>query len=209
MYDTRVPISTEEGEAVLNQVIETIRNRRSIRKYLPEQISREKLDAILDAAIWAPSGHNDQPWRFLVIQDAATLDAINEETKKNMKESSIEWVRDMGNNEKFHVFYHAPTVIVVSGKEDADSILKPIVDCSAAIQNMLLAATSLGIGSCWIGLTAFFFADRENVRTLGIPEGCVPYYSVTLGYTDPTFTPRPPKRIEDSVSWYAAPETKR
>ena len=193
----------------LNQVIETIRNRRSIRKYLPEQISRNELDAILDAAIWAPSGHNDQPWRFLVIQDAATLDAINEETKKNMKESPVEWVREMGNNEKFHVFYHAPTVIVVSGEQDANSILKPIVDCSAAIQNMLLAATSLGVGSCWIGLTAFFFANREKVRELGIPEGCVPYYSVTLGYPDPAFTPGAPRRKENSVSRYAAPGTKR
>ena len=193
----------------LNQVIETIRNRRSIRKYLPEQISCNELDAILDAAIWAPSGHNDQPWRFLVIQDAATLDAINEETKKNMKESPVEWVREMGNNEKFHVFYHAPTVIVVSGEQDANSILKPIVDCSAAIQNMLLAATSLGVGSCWIGLTAFFFANREKVRELGIPEGCVPYYSVTLGYPDPTFTPGAPRRKENSVFRYAAPGTKR
>ncbi len=171
----------------LNQVIETIRNRRSIRKYLPEQISCNELDAILDAAIWAPSGHNDQPWRFLVIQDAATLDAINEETKKNMKESPVEWVREMGNNEKFHVFYHAPTVIVVSGEQDANSILKPIVDCSAAIQNMLLAATSLGVGSCWIGLTAFFFANREKVRELG--SMAMPGPQVNIGYKH-----RPPHR---------------
>ena len=115
----------------------------------------------------------------------------------------------MGNNEKFHVFYHAPTVIVVSGAQDADGVLKPIVECSAAIQNMLLAATSLGVGSCWVGLTAFFFANRDNVRSLGIPEGCVPYYSVTLGYPDPTFTPGAPRRKENSVFRYAAPGTKR
>jgi nitroreductase len=194
---------------LVNQILETIRNRRSIRKYLSEQLPRELLDEILDAALWAPSGHNEQPWHFLVVQDAATLDRINDETKKRMGRSDIGWVRDMGNNENFHVFYHAPTVVIVSGREVPGGILSPKVDCSAAIENMILAATSLGVGSCWIGLTAFFFADRNAIGFLGIPEGYVPYYSVTLGRTDPTFTLRAPKRKENCVSWYVPSESGR
>ena len=91
---------------------------------------------------------------------------------------------------------------------------RPHADRSAEVGRFgswlgLIAATSLGVGSCWIGLTAFFFANREKVRELGIPEGCVPYYSVTLGYPDPTFTPGAPRRKENSVFRYAAPGTKR
>lgn len=175
----------------MNQVLEVIKNRRSIRKYLPDQIKGEELEAILEAAQYAPSARNDQPWHFTVIQDPLLIEYMSKEAKRSMKKSGENWLVNIGNSERYHVFHHAPTVIVVSGEIGAT---EPLVDCSAATQNILIAAEALGIGSCWIGLARFFFTNKsfgekysalpERVNELGIPFGYQPFFAVTLGYKD-------------------------
>ena len=99
----------------MNEVLETIKNRRSIRKYSSEQIKNEELDMILESAIYAPTGHNDQPWHFTVIQNKELIDEMSVESKKLMAESPVDWMAKMGRAENLHLFYNAPTVIVVSG----------------------------------------------------------------------------------------------
>lgn len=163
----------------MNKVLENIKSRRSIRKYRSEQIKDEELEMILESAIYAPTGGNDQPWQFTVIQNKKLIDEMSAESKKVMANAPIDWMAQMGKSEHYHVLFHAPTVVIVSGKEDATS---PLPDCCAAIQNMLLAAESIDIGSCWIGLARFFFENPENIEKLGIPEGYKPYYAVSLGY---------------------------
>lgn len=163
----------------MNKVLETIKNRRSIRRYLPEPLKQAELDAILEAGLYAPSAHNDQPWHFTVIRDRALLDRISRLSKELMLKSDLDWMRAMGANESFHVFHNAPVVVVVSMRKNA---LSPLVDCSAAIENMLLAAESLDIGSCWIGLARFWFSLKDEVARLNLPAGYEPCYAVTLGY---------------------------
>lgn len=181
----------------MNTVIENIKKRRSIRKYLAEQIKEEELNTIIEAGSYAPSGHNDQPWHFTVIQNKEMLDYISNKTKELMVNSDIEWISKMGKNEKLHVFYNAPTVIVISGTDKAHC---PLIDCSAATQNMLLAAESLNIGSCWIGLVEAFFENKDEVKKLNIPEGYTPYYAVTFGYKQVTPS-RALDRKKDIVSY--------
>lgn len=163
----------------MNKVLETIKNRRSIRRYLPEPLKQAELDAILEAGLYAPSAHNDQPWHFTVIRDRALLDRISRLSKELMLKSETDWMRAMGANESFHVFHGAPVVVVVSMRKNA---LSPLVDCSAAIENMLLAAESLDIGSCWIGLARFWFSMKDEVARLNLPGGYEPCYAVTFGY---------------------------
>jgi nitroreductase len=162
-----------------NQVLETIRSRRSIRKYLPEPLKEEELTAILEAGAYAPSAHNDQSWHFTVVRNKALLEEMNAKSKALMAENKADWVREMGANPQFHLFYHAPAVIVVSMRKAA---LSPLVDCSAAIENMLLAAESLDVGTCWIGLARYYFSLPESRAALKLPEGYEPCYAVTLGY---------------------------
>ena len=203
-----------------NTILETIKSRRSVRKYLPDQIKQEELNIILEAGIYAPSGHNDQPWHFTVIHNKELIDQMDTETKKNMANAPVDWVRNMGKNDKLRIFHNAPTVIVVSGRKDA---LAPLIDSSAAVQNMLLAAKSLNIGSCWIGLAKFFFQNPENALKLdlasffqtiiedmyipknaskvNIPEGYEPYFAVTLGYPASTEDIPAPKRNTDVVDY--------
>lgn len=197
----------------MNEVLKTIKNRRSIRKYLPDQIKDEELDIILESAIYAPSGGNNQPWHFTVVQDKEFIDYMNGEAKKLMIQDKElmdhlnaaakelpdfkDRISNLGRSENFNIFYDAPTVIVVSGKKDTVS---PFADCCAAIQNMLIAATSMGIGSCWIGLARFFFENPGNIKKLSLPENYEPYYAVSLGYRA-SFNNKAPERNRNVINY--------
>ena len=147
----------------MNNIIEVIKKRRSIRKFKVDQIKEEELNLILEAAVHAPSGHNDQPWHFTVIQNKELIEKISDLSKAEMAKSIV---------------HNVPTLIIVSGKKDSYS---PLVDCSAAVENMMLEATSLNIGTCWLGLVNYFF-EIEEAKVLNIKDGYEPYYAVGIGY---------------------------
>lgn len=163
----------------MNEIINVIKERRSVRAYQEEQIKEDELQTILEAALWAPSAHNTQPWHFTVIQDSDFICHMSTVCTQDMAKSPVEWMVRMGKIGR-SIFYNAPTVIVVSGKKE--DLFEPLIDCSAAVQNLLLAAESLDIGSCWIGLIRFFFEHAEEVEKLHLPEGYKPFYAVCLGY---------------------------
>jgi nitroreductase len=175
-------------------MLDIIKRRRSIRKYMPEQIKDADLAAILEAAAYAPSGHNSQPWHFTVIQNKELIDTISDKAKKVMITSPLEKAQRLGSSENYHLLHNAPTVIIVSGDTAAKSPLElphhtfgsytPLADCAAAIENMLLTAESIGLGSCWIGLVNYFFTLGEDVAKLEIPAGYQPLFAVCLGYKD-------------------------
>jgi len=125
--------TNKEGRSYMNEVLNAIKNRRSVRTYLPTQIKQKDLDLIIESGI------------------------------KNA--------------------------------------LSPKVDCSAAIQNMLLAAESLHIGSVWIGLITFFLKLENEVKNLGIPDGYEPYYGVALGYKSLNKEMVAPKRNLNVVNY--------
>ena len=118
----------------MNETLQTIKNRRSTRSFLPEQIKKEALDLIIESGIYAPPGHNDQGWHFTVVQDKDTLSYINQTAKEYLKNSPVEWMRNIAHNPKTILSYDAPTLIIVSGDQNASS---PKTDCCAAIENML------------------------------------------------------------------------
>lgn len=118
-----------------NPVLKAINERRSIRKYQDKPVSREDLLAILEAGRWAPSGLNNQPWRFLVIKH-------DDERKEKLE----------GCTKYAHVLRRANALIcVLLDKEAMYSQIKDNQGAGACIQNMLLAAHSLGLGAVWIG----------------------------------------------------------
>lgn len=178
--------------------MEIIKKRRSVRQYLPEQIKDSELEAILDAAVYAPTGHNDQPWHFTVIQDKELIEEINEGAKTVMKATEIEWISQLGAMEGFNIFHRAPTAVIVSAKKDATT---PLVDCSAAVQNMLLAAESLDIGSCWIGFAKFHFMNQENMEKFKIPDDYEVHFGVALGYKA-NENPKAPERNKEVYTYF-------
>ena len=183
-----------------NLVLETIKSRRSHRAFTPDHVKQEELAAVIEAGLYAPSAHNHQSWHFTVIQNPELIAQLNEAAKDILKAHKSEEMRKFGQNEQLHIFYHAPVVILVSGESNA---MMPETDCAAATQNMLLAAESLGLGSCWIGFARFpFLGERkeEFLQKLQIPAGYTPYYAVVIGRT-PTEKKESPERRTGTVTY--------
>ena len=125
----------------MNETIKTLLARRSIRKFKPEQVKEEELNAILEAGMYAPSGANQQSALFVVIQDKETL-----------KKLSVMNAAVLGKD--IDPYYNAPTVILVFADKTK---VTPIEDASLALGNMFNAAASLGVGSCWVHRTKQMF----------------------------------------------------
>ena len=184
----------------MNETLQVIRNRRSIRAFKPEQIKDEELKEIVEAAIYAPSATNKQPWHFTVIQNKELIDWLNTNFKELAKNSDNDYIKRVGVNEKFHVFYNAPTVILVSGDENNHSAA---VDCAAAVENMLLAAEAQDIGGCWIGFIAYLLNSekgKEYTKELGIPEGYKQFHAVAVGYKKINRTAAPARK-ENTINY--------
>ncbi len=191
----------------MDNVIENILTRRSIRKYTEQQISDENLKTILEAAKYAPSGGNSQTWQFTVLQNKAKLAQLNEYIRAAFEKlavdektyRSIRSGKAAAKNAAYSFYYYAPTLIMVSN--DADYV-NAMADSACAIENMMLAATYLQLGSCWINQVSWFDQDK-NVRTLltelGIPENHKVCGSVCLGYRAGDI-PAPKARQENTVT---------
>lgn len=178
-----------------NQVLETIKNRRSIRKFNDKNISQENLIQLIEAASYAPNGHNMQPWNFSIVQNQDLLNELNIAAKENFKISDNDFIKKLGNNDKFNCFYGANTAIIIS--KDPNAITGQS-DCILAAQNLMLAATSLGIGSCWIETGAMAFEGENGLKyknLVKIPENFEIVSILVLGYSD--VTPKAPERRKD------------
>jgi nitroreductase len=183
----------------VNETLKSIKNRRSIRKYKAEQISDAEIQTIMEAAIHAPSAMNQQKWHFSVIQNRETLAKMAEMIRQNLLKSPIEFFVERAKNPDYNVFYSAPTVVIITADEKAHFTE---FDCGAAAENIALAAESLNIGSCIIGMASFLFeSDKagEIKKELGIPEGYKFIISVALGYKD-VKPPVPPKN-KDAINY--------
>lgn len=184
----------------MNSTLNTIKERRSTRRFKQEQIPKEALDAIIEAGLYAPSAHNQQSWHFTVVQDSKLIKELNQATKKSLLKVADEGIQKMASNEAFDIFYGGPTVIVVSGENAA---MMPMVDCAAATENMFIAAESLNIGGCWNGFIGRLFSSPEKVECvekLQIPEGYTPYYAAVFGHIE-SRAKNAPSRRENTVNY--------
>jgi nitroreductase len=165
------------------ETIEAILTRRSIRHYTDQPIAKETIDILLTAAMYAPSASNKQPWHFVVIDDRDILNAIIE----------------------FHphakMLANAKCAILVCG--DSELALAPgyiPVDCSAASQNILLAAHGMGLGACWLGIHPREERIAEIRKIIALPENIHPVSLISLGY--PAKQPSKPERFDASrIHW--------
>ena len=164
-----------------NPVLQTISSRRSHRAYAAAQLTQAQLDAILQAAVEAPSAVNRQPWHFTVVQNAALLGEINEAVRENALKKDPAHRSPRFEDASFDVFYHAPTVIFLSGSPE--NHWTPI-DCGIAVENIALAAESMGLGSVILGLPREAFQGEKAPAlraALQFPEGHEFVIAIALG----------------------------
>ena len=180
--------------------IETILRRRSVRRFTPQQISDEDLKTILDCALYAPTGHNLQYPRFLVIQDPERMAALNEVIRSELLSceaapgTPLYAGAQRAGREGYHFCYRAPTLITaVAPRMHANSM----ADCACALENIQLAATTLGLGACWSN-QAHWLTDAPRVREifedLGMREDEDIFGSVTVGVPDGEAAAAPARR---------------
>jgi nitroreductase len=179
-----------------NQVVDCIMSRRSIRAYKPEQIKDEELKTILECAINAPSARNSQPWEVRVMQNKDAIENLNKEVIADMIEKRPE-AKERFADENASVFFHAPTLLVVA--YDTTQYWGQS-DCGMLVQNVLLAAESMNIGSCAVGCCREYINSpkaADFVKSLNLPENYVVYLTVTLGYKaeNPDAKPRDDKKV--------------
>ena len=153
---------------------EVLQRRRSIRKYTEEPVSKEDIDLLMHAAMSGPSACNKTPWEFYVITDEAVLEKLR-------------------NASRYSKIY-APLAIVVCGSlsRALPSQLAPywIQDCSAATENILLAATDLGLGTVWCGIHPQKRAEERVREALDLTEKHIPLNIIYVGYPDQVQEPR-------------------
>lgn len=160
---------------------EAILTRRSIRKFTSQPISDEQIEKILRAGMQAPSARNKQPWHFVVVKNRELLDKI----------SVI--------HPYAYMLKEAPLGILICGDSKIEITIEYIVqDCSAATQNMLLAAHDLGLGAVWLGIYPREPRIKALRELLKIPENIIPISMIAVGYPNEKKTPEnrfKPERI--------------
>lgn len=171
-----VTVSAQEA-AGANEVISTILARRSVRKYLDKPVEHAKLEAIVKCGVNAPNGMNRQPWAVRVVEDAAWVEGTTELFKKANPDMVA---RDKGFK---NMFRNAPNVICICTPKGQGSI-----DAGLMGENMIIAAQSLGLGTCCLGGPVRFLNTSEEAKPylakLDIPEGYAISYIIAVGYPD-------------------------
>lgn len=160
-------------------MIELLRKRRSIRKFTAEKVSPEHLDAIIEAALRAPSSRGINPWEFIIVDDADLLQQLSV-----AKQHGAEFLKN------------APLGIVICADATKSDVC--IEDCSIAAIIIQLTALSLGLGSCWAQIRCRFRGDQENSESyirklLGLPEHFLVEAVIGIGHPDEQ---KPPVKAE-------------
>ena len=173
VYSTEVrPAPPATAEVVLQNIF----SRKSVRSYTDRSVSRTQLDTLVRAAMAAPTGRDMRPWKFVIVDERAVMDSL------------------AARLPKAKMLAAAPVAVVVCGDLSVvDQEGKPsvnwVMDCSAATENLLLAAEAMGLGAVWTGV--YPYDDRMTAvsAALGLPEHVVPLCVVPVGY--PEGDPRP------------------
>ena len=210
----------------MGDILDVVSSRKSIRRYKPDPIPDELIDKILEAARWAPSGENEQPWKLIVVKDPKTRNEIGQLGKVGTGQRvtaeyclgkirpRFEGIKDLEEKERVMKFVYtgeaslfpakAPMVIVVVGS--LEEMFDTPYDLSACIENMLLEAHSLGLGACWVHAPAVYPRIVKRLKELlKIPTGMGDYKVLAIlsfGWPEsPRRYPRPRKPLEEIVYW--------
>jgi nitroreductase len=166
-----------------NKMMSIIKKRRSIRKYQDRSVERKKIISMVKAAKFAPSASNSQPWRFFAVEDSDKLEAVVNSLGKinswaktaplliigcSTSSSAVHYIADMLKGIKYYM-----------------------IDLGIAMEHMVLAATEMGLATCWVG----WFDERKIKKILDIPSGWKVVSVLAVGYADENLRPRAKKTL--------------
>lgn len=198
----------------MNLLIDTIKTRRSLRRYQQQTVPHDVLQTVLATAIWAPSAHNRQPWRFAVVQEQPTKQrlaaAMGARLRQDLSADHVPTdIIDKDVNRSYERITLAPVLVLLAlTMRDMDTYPDPmrseneylmaVQSTAMAGQNLLLAAHSVGLGACW--MCAPLFCPDVVADALDLPQDWQPQALITMGYpAQQRDKARHP--IEESVLW--------
>jgi nitroreductase len=154
------------------EALEAIMTRRSIRRYTNKKIPEKNITTLLKAAMNAPSAHNKQPWHFIVLDDHEIMMKVTE------------------YHQHSKMLENASHGIIVMGDNNIQTTDFWIHDCSAAIENILIAANALGLGAVWLGVHPHKNLINGTKKLFNVPEHITPLGIISLGYPEEVKPPR-------------------
>ena len=178
-------------EAVPVNVIEAVRNRRSIRSFTGEPVPEKTMDRLLDLAVSAATGSGLEPWGFVILNDRDEIRACSDAVKQRILNCPgeypefaqyLDWLR----KDSYNIFYNAGTVLVIYGDQSSPW---HVFDCTLAAANVMLCAQSENIGSCWIGFAQALFDTPQFRKEHHVPDGFRLVSTLALGYAKGSLPP--------------------
>ncbi len=169
----------------LNETLKVIHNRKSVRGFTNQKVTKEQLLELVKAGMAAPSAMNCQPWEFIVIQDEKVLKGFSE---------SLQFGKMLD--------YAAAAIVVCTNQEKASEkhYDYAIIDATLASENILLAAESMGLGGAWVAIHPKNIVVNFMKEELGIPESIIPLNIIPIGY--PTGVDKPKNKYNpDAIHW--------
>ena len=191
--------------------LDVIYTRRSVRAYKRQKLDESTVRALLDAAVQAPTAMHAEPWGFVVIQDAALLKRCSDRAKAAWatgtdahrdlhavgETTARSHFADQLANPDFSLFYDANTLIVICGKATGPFV---VADCWLAAENLMLAASAMGLGSCCIGSAVPALNAPETKAELGLPAGVTAVAPIIVGVPSSDASPAA-RREPDILCW--------
>ena len=209
----------EETYTLTDATMKIIQDRRSIRDFTEEPVSEKDLEMLMEAARQAPSGENAQPWRFIIVKDEAmrkkmgaiagggsgrrfTAEFVTKKMQERFaglkdEEKKQAAFKKLTSGQVSTFMADAPVNLVVCGKKD---VWDTPYDTSAAIENILLMVTALGLGACWVIAPCIDIRDEERIKELlDIPEGYKAISILSIGHPTRPHKPRPRIAVNELV----------
>ena len=188
----------------MSEIIEIIKMRRSVRSYKNQTVSEEVIRKIIECGCYAPSGMNRQPWRFIVVLDPGVREVLRQRSMLYAS-TNLEKLKDKiperyniikERFETLHdpIYYNAPVIIFIIGLGEYAEI-----SCALAAENLMLAAKSLSLGTCWVAFGGLIDNDEASRKMLGLKEDEHIVAPIVVGYEEGT-TPVPPRK-KTNISW--------
>ncbi len=185
-------------------LMDAIEWRRSVRSYLPDPVDDATVRHLLAAAVRAPTAIHEEPWAFVVVQDRDLLKRLSDRAKPLFAEEAHRAHRDPGGHllemfmqPDFNLFYDAGTLIVICGRPMGPFV---VADCWLAAENLILAATARGLGTCVIGSAVPVLNTPESKMELSIPANVTAFAPIIVG-TPRGAGPATPRKEPDILAW--------
>ena len=175
--------------ALENPITRAVQERRSIRKYLPNPVPDDLIEALLKAAVFSPSAMNKEPWRFILVKDKKKISELSAAVQSTLTHGLVSTTRIDP------IFYDAPLLILTVAPK---GYIWGHIDCGIAAQSMFLVAHSLGLGSCFIGFAQQLNQKPELLKSIGVPDGYELVAPLTFGFPNET-RPTPERTFQDKV----------